>query len=138
MKSVKWLTRYLVIYTIAVWAAITILPGVSWDGSWIELVVLGAIMAVAFHLLSPLVRLVFLPLNLVTLGIAGVFVNAAIFWCALQFSPVSLTIQSWQFPGWGFSPLGISLGTITVGALATTILAATIVTVVANTIDLLV
>jgi uncharacterized membrane protein YvlD (DUF360 family) len=103
-----------------------VIDGLVWNGSYLELIAIGAIMALAFRIISPLVRLVFLPLNMLTLGIAGIFVNAFIFWAALQFSRLSLTIQPWQFQG------------VEVGYIPTLVLAASLVTLLVNVADTIV
>lgn len=119
----KWITRYVVLYTAALYIAIYFIDGLVWEGSLLELFALGAIMALAFHVIGPLVRLIFLPLNMLTIGLAGGFINGLIFWGALQFSRLSLTIQPWQL-------FGVSMGYV-----ATILLAATGVTLLVYILD---
>lgn len=133
--SIKWVTRYVVFYCAALYITFMLIPGMEWKGNIFELIMLGAVMAIAFHILSPIIRLVFLPLNIVTLGLAGILVNAVIFWCALQFTNVSLTIQPWRFQGWQYNPLGIEVGIFSIGTAVTIIVASALVTAIANLLD---
>lgn len=90
-------------------SAITILllawlvPSVSYSG-WMALVIAAIVMALLDTLIRPVLKLLFLPINVVTLGLFGWVINAALLWLVTYLVPgfqimpmVLLGIQLSQF-----------------------------------------
>jgi putative membrane protein len=81
------------IVTIAILA--WIVPGVSY-GSWITLIIAGVVLALLDMLVRPILKLLFLPINIVTLGFFGWVINVFILWLATYLVPgfqiINLTV----------------------------------------------
>ena len=65
----------LLINAIALWATAWILPGFQFDGSFWELLLVALIFGVVNTLIRPIVRLLTLPLTVITLGLFTLVVN---------------------------------------------------------------
>lgn len=99
---------HLVVSMASVAIAARLLPGVNFDGL-MSLFLATLVLGIINTLIRPVVTLVTLPINVLTLGLFGIFVNAvfvllaaqlvsgftvASFWWALAFSVV-LTVVHW-------------------------------------------
>lgn len=60
----------------AVWLAVTFVDGLSFDGTWITLVVIAAVLAVLNAVVKPVAQLLSLPFIILTLGLFLLVVNA--------------------------------------------------------------
>jgi putative membrane protein len=67
------------ILSIAVWATTLLVGGVVVDPIWVALIV-GACLTLVNMFLKPIINILTLPLNILTLGIFSLFINGAIFW----------------------------------------------------------
>lgn len=71
----KKLLRYYFINVASLWITNQIIPGLQFSGGVRTLLVGGAAFAVINFLLIPLLKILFLPLNLLTLGIFSWLIN---------------------------------------------------------------
>ena len=68
-----------IVTAIAFWVLTTFLPQfVSYEGDWIGLIVLAVIFGVVNGLIGPIVRLLALPIRMMTLGLVGFLINAGL------------------------------------------------------------
>ena len=68
-----------IVTAIAFWVLTTFLPQfVSYKGDWIGLIVLAVIFGVVNGLIGPIVRLLALPIRMMTLGLVGFLINAGL------------------------------------------------------------
>lgn len=63
---------------IALIAAVRLIPNVEFRGEWWQLLVLAAIFGVINAYLRPIVKLLSLPLNVMTFGLIGIVINVAL------------------------------------------------------------
>jgi putative membrane protein len=66
---------------VGLWAAVTFVPGVDFTGTWKGLLVIGVILGLA-NAAASLLKIITLPLRILTLGIFGVFINILVIWLA--------------------------------------------------------
>lgn len=78
---VAFLIRWLVT-TVAVLVAAHIVPGVDYHGNYVALAVTALVLGILNAFLRPLLLILTLPLNILTLGILTLFINAFLFWLA--------------------------------------------------------
>lgn len=94
----------LAVYGVAVWAAFELVPGLSFEGGFVALILVALILAAVNAVVKPIVKLFSFPLVILTLGLFLLIVNAAMFaltiWIAGQ---VDLAISS---DGFGATFLG--------------------------------
>ena len=63
-----------------------LVPSVSYSG-WVALVVAAIVMAILDALIRPILKILFLPINVVTLGLFGWVINAALLWLVTYLVP---------------------------------------------------
>jgi len=62
----------------AVWLTFTVIPGLSYDGNWVTLVVVALLIALANALVIPLIKLISLPIRFLTLGLFTLAINVLV------------------------------------------------------------
>lgn len=92
---------------VAVIAAVRIVPGVSFTGDIVQFVILAAIFGVINAYLRPIVKLLSLPLNLVTFGVAGLIINIGLVMLAAAVSD-SLNL-GFSLAGWPPGPIDLDV-----------------------------
>jgi putative membrane protein len=90
-----------VINGIALVAAIRFVPGAAFDGDLWKLVALAIVFGLVNAYLRPIVKMLSLPLNLITFGIVGLVINAAMVMVSAAISDnlsLGFTLGGWP-PG---------------------------------------
>lgn len=67
-----------VVNAVALIAAIGIVPGATFTGEWWKFLLVAAIFGVVNAYLRPIVKLLSLPLTLITFGLVGLIINTAL------------------------------------------------------------
>lgn len=62
----------------ALWATIAIVPGLTFEGAWGSLVLLGLLIALANAVVIPILKVLALPLRILTLGLATLAINIGV------------------------------------------------------------
>lgn len=75
----KFLVRWLV-NSLAVWAAVSIVPGIHFENDWVAVLVLGLILTFVNGIVRPLAKLVGCLPIILTLGLFTLVINAFLFW----------------------------------------------------------
>lgn len=70
-----------IIFIAAVYGASKIIPGISFN-SWQALILMGIVLTLAHSFIKPIIKIVTLPITIVTFGLFALVVNAALFWFA--------------------------------------------------------
>ncbi len=68
-----------IILSVAVWGTTKVMPGITVNPVWVAAVV-GACLTLFNMFLKPVINVLTLPLNLLTLGFFSLIVNGFIFW----------------------------------------------------------
>lgn len=120
----KKLLRYYLINLAALWAATQIVPGLIFTGGFQTLLIGGLAFTIINFLLVPLLKILFLPLNLLTLGLFSWIINVlALF--ALTSTVSDFHLVSFHFGGFfgsGFSIPPLDLTSFWVAVLASFII----------------
>lgn len=75
----KFLLRWL-INSLAVWAAVNIVPGINWENDWVSVLALGLILTFVNGIVRPLAKFVGCLPIILTLGLFMLVINAFLFW----------------------------------------------------------
>lgn len=71
-----------------------------------SLIIAAFILAIVYYLLTPLIKLILLPLNILTLGLISIIVYILLFNFVInKFNLV--VIHSWVFPGYNFAGISV-------------------------------
>jgi len=68
-----------IILSVAVYATTFIISGISINPLWVALIV-GACLTLFSMFIKPIIKILTLPINIVTLGLFSLVINGAIFW----------------------------------------------------------
>lgn len=120
------LLRYYLINLTALYAATRVVSGLTYDGNIKTLLIAGVVFAVINFLMVPLLKILFLPLNLLTLGLFAWLINVLAIY-ALTTAVSGFAILPYQFPG--FTVAGViipayDLSTFWVAVLASLVIGA--------------
>lgn len=75
----KFILRWLV-NSLAVWAAVSFVPGIHWENDWVSVLALGLILTFVNGIVRPLAKLVGCLPIILTLGLFTLVINAFLFW----------------------------------------------------------
>jgi len=75
----KFLLRW-IINSLAVWAAVSFVPGINWTNDWVSLIGLGLILTLVNAIVRPLAKFVGCLPIILTLGLFTLVINAFLFW----------------------------------------------------------
>lgn len=72
-----------------VWFTFSVIDGLSFGGDWVAMLIIVALLAFANAFVGPVLKLLALPIRIVTLGLATLVINVAVvvgvIWLAEQF-----------------------------------------------------
>lgn len=97
----KTLLRYFLINLSALWATAQIVPGFVFDGGFITLLKAAIVFTVINMIAVPILRVLLLPLNLLTLGLFSWVVNVLALYFLVRLVP-KLHLTSFYFSGVSF------------------------------------
>lgn len=72
---------------LGLWLANNLVAGFAVTGGWKGYVIAGIVLVLLNLLVKPVLKLVTLPLIILSLGLFGLVINALILWLASQFTP---------------------------------------------------
>lgn len=94
----KHILRMFVFSIVGLWFTTQLLPGVVIVGTWQTLVAAGMILTFLTIFIQPLLKILFIPINFMTLGLASWLVDVVIFWLLTVLMP-QIQIRAWTFSG---------------------------------------
>jgi len=65
---------------LGLWIAVNFIPGVDFTGSLKSLAVAGVLLGLVNFFVKPVLKLITLPLRMLTLGLFGIVINMAMVW----------------------------------------------------------
>lgn len=83
VSMTRFLLRWL-INAVALYAAIFIVAGIGFEGSWVGIIWLALIFGLVNAILRPLLKFFSLPLIILTLGLFSLVINTFLFWLTSQ------------------------------------------------------
>jgi putative membrane protein len=95
----------LLINAVAVWVTAYIVPGVNFTGGILELLVVALIFGLVNALIRPIFKLLTLPINIATLGLFTLVINALMLWLTAWISG-ALTVEGGLVTGFLNALLG--------------------------------
>lgn len=99
MKSI---VRNIAFYALSLFALTQLLAGVKISGGLTIYVIGGAILSIMFLVVKPILSIVTLPLNVITLGTFSFLINAIILYLLTIVVP-NISIKGFEFSGFSFA-----------------------------------
>ena len=107
MKSIL---RRIVFYSVALFLTSQIITGLTISGGLTTYLIGGIVLSVLFLIVKPILSIITLPLNIITLGLFSFLINAIILYLLTIFVP-NISISAFTFKGFAFAGFVIpSLG----------------------------
>lgn len=94
----KHLLRSMVFHVFALWLTSAMIPALSISGNIWGMLSAGSMLTIMMMLLKPLISLIFLPINILTLGLLAWLVNVVVLYLWTVFVP-NVGLTPWVFPG---------------------------------------
>ncbi len=92
--------------SLAILIAARLIPGFIFQGSWLNLLLAGAVIAFFNGFVRPVVQLISLPITILTLGLFYIVINVAILLLAVSFVPSVQIVGFWP-AFWGVIVISI-------------------------------
>jgi len=98
MSFIKKYLRFFLINLFALWLVAYIFTGVSFTGGWQTLALAALVLTLLGTLIKPLIKLLLLPINLITLGTFRWLINVITLWLVTIIVP-QFEIRGFLFEG---------------------------------------
>lgn len=125
----KTLLRYFLINLLALWVTAWIVPGFVFDGGAITIIKAAIVFTVINLIAVPILKILLLPLNLLTLGLFSWVVNVLALYFLVRLVP-NLHLSSFYFSGVSFG--GIVLPAMDLSAFWTAMICAFIIGIITH------
>lgn len=94
----KYLIRVFLFNTFSLWMASEILPALSLHGDVQTTLLAGFVLSILMLGVAPILRILFIPINILTFGLLSWFINVIVLYLLTLFVP-EVEILPWNFPG---------------------------------------
>lgn len=128
----KKIIRMWVFYTLALYLVGHLIPGFKMLTDIRGLLISGLALTFLYAMVYPLLKFLFLPLNLITLGLFTIVSQVLTFYIFLYLFPDYFKLTPWRFPGWGWAALGLSIKPFTVSTFLTIICSSSLISVIVS------
>lgn len=100
----KPILRNIVFYSVALFSAAQVVAGLTVSGGFATYIIAGAVLSVLFLIVKPVLKIITLPLNIITMGLFSFLINAIIlYFLTILVSGISITAFKFNgFSFWGF------------------------------------
>ncbi len=94
----KYLIRVFLFNLFGIWIVSQVLPTFTVSGGWQILVLAGVTLSLLMLIVKPILKILFIPINLLTFGLLSWFVNVIVIYMLTILVP-EVSIRPWQFSG---------------------------------------
>jgi putative membrane protein len=95
----KHLIRVFLFNVFALWLTSQILPGIVVAGGWQTILFAGFILCLLMLIVAPILKILFIPINILTFGLLSWLVNVMVIYLLTLFVP-EIVVNAWTFAGW--------------------------------------
>jgi len=103
MGTMKHLSRVFLFNVFGLWLTTQLLPTITIIGSWQMIMIAGLVLSVIMFIVRPMLKILFIPINLITFGLLSWFVDVIVLFLLTVITPqvqISAgTIPSVSFQG---------------------------------------
>ena len=94
----KYLVRVFLFNVFALWFTSQLLPTLLIAPGWLTIVFAGFILSLLMLFVRPMLKILFIPINIITFGLFSWVVNVVVIFLLTFFVP-EVQVKEWQFPG---------------------------------------
>lgn len=128
----KSLLRSILFYTVALYLVVTYIPGIKLKGGIEIMISAGILLSILMIFVRPLIKIVTLPINILTLGIFSGFASVIILFLLTRFID-QLSIQAWTLARFEYQ--GFVIPKTYISTFWTYILVSSIISVITNALN---
>lgn len=127
----KYLVRVFLFNVFGIWITSQILPTLAIHDGWQILLLAGATLSLLMLIVKPILKILFIPINILTFGFLSWFINVIVVYILTIVVP-EVSIRPWIFPGatWG----GFVIPSINLSYFLALIVTSLAITFVTNTL----
>ena len=110
----KGIIRSFLFHIVALWFTTQLLPSLVIIGNWQTIVGAGMVLTLLTLFMQPLLKILFIPINFLTLGLASWLINVILLWLLTVVVP-QVQVRAWNFggisaAGFRIPPMHVSYG----------------------------
>lgn len=94
----KYFIKVWVFYVFSLWLTRELFPAFTVSGGWVTLFVSGLILSLLMLIAKPLLKILFIPINILTFGLLSWIINVIVIYLLTLLAP-NVAIHAWMFPG---------------------------------------
>lgn len=94
----KYFIKTWMFYMVSIWIIRELIPAFVVRGGWMSILTAGGILAILMLFVKPIIKILFIPINFLTLGVISWFVNVIVIYILTIVAP-NVAIVPWQYPG---------------------------------------
>ncbi|MEK7533311.1 MAG: phage holin family protein [Patescibacteria group bacterium] len=94
----KYLLRVFLFHSFSLWLVSQIIPALVISGGWPVLLMAGLVLSLLMLLVAPLLKILFIPINLLTFGLLSWVINVVVLYLLTVFVS-GVSVVAWTFPG---------------------------------------
>ena len=102
LDGMKHLLRVFLFNVFAIWITSQIFEGFVISGTWQTLLFAAGILSLLMLIVKPLLKILFIPINIITFGLFSWFINVIILYILTVFVP-DVQVEPWIYPGFAWS-----------------------------------
>jgi len=125
----KHIVRVFVFNVFGLWFASQLLPTLILSDGWQALFQAGFALSMLMLIVKPLLKILFIPINLITFGLLSWFINVIVIYLLTIFVP-TVVVREWTFPG--ISYFGFVIPSVRVSYMLALIVSSLLVTFITN------
>jgi len=107
----KYFIKTWVFQMVAIWLIREWIPAFTVVGGWVNILIAGGILALLMLFIRPIIKILFIPINFLTLGFASWIVNVIVIYLLTLIAP-NVSISPWIYQGWSWQGFIIPQTTI--------------------------
>lgn len=127
----KYLLRLFIFHVFALWFVSEVYGGLTISGGLINILGAGLILTGLMFIIRPILKILFIPINFITFGLANWFINVTILFILTLLMP-AVIVQEYLFPGLSWQ--GFMIPSINFNYFWSLIIVSASLTIVTNTI----
>ncbi len=128
----RWIIRQLLFHFASLITASLLIPGFKLSYTPQGLAYATIALAALNVFVKPVVKILFLPINLLTLNLFTLVINAAVVYGLTRLVP-SVSLESWRFPGYSYN--GIIIPALDVSVMYSYIVVAIVITLTVSVLN---
>ncbi len=94
----KYFIKVWVFYVFSLWLTKELFPAFTVGGGWGTLFISGLILSLLMLIVKPILKILFIPINILTFGLLSWFINVIVIYLLTLLAP-NVAIHAWIFPG---------------------------------------